>query len=151
MCDDAEYSCGYSRWNTIREEIANASVCYLQTVYDELLRTNDEQNSHTQTELERLLEYIDTNNCCTTTDYGHLFADKDFVNLFIYFNVGGVYALLNKSDDDGYYSLGNAVDIVKTFEFVSPYIAIDHVKESLPFIKEVFDESVRSGKMINIL
>ena len=150
MCNDADYSCGYSRWNTIREEIANAAVRYLQTIYEELLQSNDEENAYTRTELEKLIEYVDTNNCCTITDFGYLFIDKDFVNLFIRFDVGGVYALLNKSDDDGYYSVGNAVDIVKTFELVETHIVFDDVKSSLPYIKKVFEESVRLGKMIRI-
>ena len=150
MCNDAEYSCGYSRWNTIREEIANAAVRYLQTIYEELLQSNDEENAYTRTELEKLMEYVDTNNCCTITDFGYLFIDKDFVNLFIRFDLGGVYALLNKSDDDGYYSVGNAVDIVKTFELVETHIVLDDVKSSVPDIKKVFEESVRLGKMIRI-
>lgn len=150
MCNDAEYSCGYSRWNTIREEIANAAVRYLQTIYEELLQSNDEENAYTRTELEKLIEYVDTNNCCTITDFGYLFIDKDFVNLFIRFDVGGVYALLNKSDDDGYYSVGNAVDIVKTFDIVDTHIVLDDVKSSVPDIKKVFEESISSGKMVHI-
>jgi hypothetical protein len=151
VCNDVRYSCGYTRWDGIREELANASVRYLRSVYDGIFELNDEQNAYIQTELEKLFEYISTNNVCTTTDFGYFFINKEFVNTFIYFHLGGIYALLNKSDYDGYYSVGNSVDIVKTLEFIENYIEIDDVKFAFYDIRKVFEESVQSGQMVDIM
>ena len=150
LCDDEEYSCGYSRWDVIREELANASVRHLRAIYDVILEEDNPQNAYIQTEVEKLLDYIGVHNCCTVADFGYLFIDKDFVNTFIFFNVGGIFALLNKSDAEGYYSVGNSVDIVKAIEIIEPHILLDDVKDSIYHIKKVFHKSVSSEKIIHI-
>ena len=153
LCNEESYSCGYTSWSVFREEIANASVRYLRALYDRMmLRTeeaNEEQNAE-QTCLEKIIEYIDTNNCCTLEDFFQFFKDMEFQNAFIYFELGGVYALLNKSDDDGYYTVGNSLDIVDTMEIIEAHIVYDDVKTRYNWIKKVFEESVLTRKVVSI-
>lgn len=149
LCNGVSYSCGYSSWMVFREEIANASIRYLKKIYDEMLLTNTEQ-THEQTRLEQLLEYVNVNECGTLPDYLRLFNDNDFLNLYIYYNLGGVFSLLNKSDDDGFYSIGNSVDIIETLNLLEPYFLYDDVKRQYELVKNVFKESVLSLQIVVI-
>jgi len=136
-----------------REEIANASVRYLRALYHQMtLRTvePDAEELAEQTCLEKIIEYIDTNNCVTIQDFSQFFKDMEFQNAFIYFELGGVYALLNKSDDDGYYTVGNSLDIVDAMEISEAYILYDDVKSRYDTIKKVFEESVLTRKVVSV-
>jgi hypothetical protein len=153
LCNEESYSCGYTSWSVFREEIANASVRYLRALYDRMRLRNVEADAEEvaeQTCLEKIIEYIDTNNCCTIEDFALFFKDMEFQNAFIYFELGGVYALLNKSDDDGYYTVGNSLDIVDTMEIIESHIVYDDVKSRYNTIKKVFEESVLTRKVVSI-
>ena len=147
-CADVIYSCEYTRWENFREEIANASIEYLKNEYNVLLE-NGATDSYLENQLSKLMDYIDVNNCKTTNDFIRLFLDENFLNLFIYYNMGGVFALLNKSDD-GYYTIGNAIDMVQTFDFIQKYITDDVVTEQLHQVKKVFETSVDKKTIISI-
>ncbi len=103
-----------------------------------------------QTSIEKILEYVDTTNCSAIEDFAYFFKDIDFQNTFIYFELGGVYALLNKSDSDGYYTVGNSLDIVDTMELIEPYIIYDDVKSRYNSVKKVFNESVMARRVVTI-
>ena len=151
LCNNESYSCGYTSWSVFREEVANASIRYLQSIYEQMLQrteeANEEQNAE-QTCLEKIFEYLHANNCGTLEDFFRFFNDMKFQNAFIYFELGGVYALLNKSDDDGYYTVGNSLDIVDTMELIEPHILYDDVKRRYDCIKKVFEESVLTRKVV---
>jgi hypothetical protein len=150
VCENVSFSCGYSTWMVIREEIANASLRYLRKVYDDMLVVNDTQTAE-QTFMEQLLEYIDLSGCETMPDFLRLFSDVDFLNTFIYHRVSGVFALLNKSDTDGFYSVGNSMDIVETMDILREYICYDDVKAMYGRIREVFTESIRAKNLVVII
>ena len=153
LCNGESYSCGYTAWSVFREEIANASIRYLRSLYDQMLRRAEQPNTEQlaeQTCLEKIFEYIDTNNCGTLEDFFRFFKDIEFQNAFIYFELGGVYALLNKSDDDGYYTVGNSLDIVDTMELIEPHIIYDDVKTRYNSIKKVFEESILTRRVVSI-
>jgi hypothetical protein len=152
VCNNKSYRCGYSRWNTIREEIANASIRYLRKIYDELFYSNTDYTANYRLVLEKIFEYIETNNCGTVIDFCELLmSDLEFQNAFIYFKVGGVYPLLNKQDIDGYYTAGNSLDIIETINIIEQYIELDDVKQSIPSIKNVFYESVSTQIVVSIM
>jgi hypothetical protein len=148
-CEGVMYTCGYTRWENFREEIANASIRYLQNEYETIL-LNGANESYLERELSELMEYIDINNCKTINDFTRLFSIANSLNLFIYYNMSGVFALLHKSDDDGYYTVGNAVDILQTFSLVEDYIVDTNVKEMFAQVKKVFDTSVQKQKLVSI-
>jgi len=150
-CKGAMYSCGYSNWVNLREEVANASILYLRCQYDILLQnsTND-SFSYLENQLSQIFEYIEVNNCATVPDFMYLFANPDFLNTFIYYNLGGVYALLNKSDDDGYYSVGNSYDILDALTRIETHLVDDNIKNSVQTMKKVFDNSVQHKQIVSI-
>ena len=151
LCNGESYSCGYASWSVFREEVANAAVRYLRSIYDEMLARPDQPNEEQlakQTRIAKILEYVDVNNCVAIEDFVQLFKDMEFQNTFNYFELGGIYALLNKSDDDGYYTVGNSLDIADTMELVEPHILYDDVKSRYNTIKKVFEESVLTRKVV---
>ena len=153
LCNGESYSCGYVAWALFREEIANASIRYLNKIYDDMLNRTVESTTEQlaeQTLIEKILEYVNSMNCITTEDFVYFFKDIDFQNTFIYFELGGVYALLNKGDGDGFYTVGNSLDIVDTMELVEPYIMYDDVKSRYNSVKKVFNESVMARRVVII-
>ena len=148
-CKGVLYSCGYTHWVNFREEIARSSVAYLQNEYDVLL-ANGANDSYLENELSKLMEYLNIHHCGTIPDFMGLFSEMDMLNLFLYYGMGGVYALLNKSDDDGYYSVGNSVDIVDTFHRVEKYISDDDIRLSFPQIQKVFQTSIDTRHLVAI-
>ena len=148
-CEGVMYSCGYTRWENFREEIANASIEYLKTEYNTILE-NGANDSYLENQLSKLMEHIDVNNCKTIPDFMALFSNANHLNLFIYYNMSGVFSLLNKSDDDGYYTVGNATDIVQTFRLIEKYIQDDDITEQLRQVKKVFKTSVEQQKIVSI-
>ena len=96
---------------------------------------------------------------------------SDFTNLtnigfktpreLIYFDIGGLYSLCNKSDCEGFYSVGNSIDICKLFDLIEPFIKLnDEDKHSAIYVSgtgfyckslyELFKESATQNKKITI-
>jgi hypothetical protein len=153
LCNGESYSCKYVDWIVFREEIANAAIRYLRTIYNEMTDRpeqpdTDEPQQEDQTRIEKILEYVEVNNCATIPDFIVLLSDVEFLNFFIYFELGGVFALLHKNDDEGYYTVGNSLDIEDTMELIEPHIIYDDVKNRYNSIKKVFQESVMSRRIV---
>ena len=146
-CDGAMFSCGYSFWNTMREEVANAAIEYLRETRVKMEEA-EETESYNYEQITRVLDYAEEYNCGTVDDFLYLFENVDFLNTFIYYQLGGAFALLNKSDDNGYYTSGNALDIVQTIDVVLDRIRFDDVKARIPEIKKVFEKSAQSRKYV---
>jgi len=146
-CDGAMFTCGYSRWNTIREEVANASIAYLREQHAKMEEAN-ETDSYNYEQITRILDYVDEYNCGTIADFLYLFENADFLNTFIYYHLGGAFALLNKTDDDGYYTAGNSLDICQTIDVVRKHIQYDDINESIPAVRSVFKKSVNERKYV---
>jgi len=147
QCESLQYSCGYSFWNTVREEIAKAAIEHLRVNHNKMEEAG-ETDSYNYRQLSNVIEYADENNCGTIPDFMYLLENMDFLNTLIYYNLGGVYSIINKSDDTGYYTAGNSLDIVQTIDIVSEYIEYSDVRAAIPNIKKVFDHSVEKRKMV---
>lgn len=148
-CGGVMYNCRYTDWVNFREEIAKSAVVFLVNEYDTLLK-NGANESYLENQLSKIMEYIDVNNCSTIPDFMYLFENSDMLNTFIYYRLGGVYALLNKSDDDGYYTVGNSIDIVHTFQFIEQFIENDDTKNALVEITKVFQKGIDEKKLVAI-
>lgn len=148
-CEGVMFTCGYSRWEKFREEIALASVAYLQNEYDVLLE-NGANDSYLENQLSQLMEHLNVNNCGTVSDFMLLFSEMDRMNIFIYYHMGGVYTLLNKSDDDGYYTVGNSTDIVYTLQRIEKHISDEDTKSIFPDVLKVFQSSIQKKQLVAI-
>ena len=149
-CNGVAYSCGYTAWMIFREEIAKASMDYLREKFTEIM-FGEPEYSYTWSQLKKIMEHHDLVGCVTVPDFLDLFSNMDFLNTFIHYDLGGVFALLNKSDDDGYYTAGNALDISQTLAILEKYVASDEIKSQLPDIKKVFYESVNKRMRITLV
>ena len=145
VCKNVNYSCSYGRWMEFREWVGDLAIQVLRKKRESLPQTEED---FLYRETTRLLEYCEIENVGTQADYLRVLYNTDFLNLYIFYHLGGIYALLNKSDDDGYYSVGNAVDIVRSFEVLDALIDEDDMKRQLYSIKEVFEESVRTNENV---
>jgi hypothetical protein len=83
----------------------------------------------------------------------------DIIDILIFFGVGGLYSFCNKSDCEGYYSVGNAYDICELFKLIKPFLIKN--KENLDSpdndiykfvteIEKVFQESVETKNYVVI-
>jgi hypothetical protein len=80
-------------------------------------------------------------------------------DLLIYFGVGGVYALCNKMDCEGYYSVGNSYDILELFKLIKPFIINktdnlethgNEIYNCIIQVEKVFQESVDKKEIVII-
>jgi len=145
-CEGETYTCGYTSWMVFREEVGHAAIRYLQN----LEFPECEEPTYLEKSVKRVLDYVEENNCGTVPDYLYLLQHDDYLNTFVHYQLGGVFALLNKSDDDGCYSVGNAVDILDTFRQIDTLVEDTEVKSSIESLTKVFEQSVQHKKMAMI-
>jgi len=147
ICVEKEYSCAYGSWNIVRNEMANATMLYLESLVDV---TNAEKMYENKmicdilTQKSNLTKGVDD---FLETMQQH----REFVNQFIALDIYGLYALLNKPDDHGYYSPGNSKDILMLFKRVKPFILSEDVKQRTSQIRRMFRESVKKNHHITIM
>ena len=129
LCGEYIYSCNVLRWNNIREAVAKATNEYIIDCKKQLFNDNepckdDLYNKSINKKL--IITSIDnfTNDVrfATLTTHPNVVSDSIHISLlkiYMYYldlltvlGVAGIYALMNKSDSDGYYSIGNAHDII---------------------------------------
>ena len=78
-----------------------------------------------------------------------------FIDTLVFFNISGLYAFCNKSDCEGYYSVGNSYDICQLFKLIKNFYIVDKevfqdINKTINKIKKIFQESVRKRKIITI-
>jgi len=146
-CIEKDYSCSYSSWNAVRVEMACATMRYLESEVDMMDTEKMQQNQIIYEILAHkvnLTESVDE-ILAIMSDY------PNFINYFIALDIYGLFVLLNKGDDTGYYSPGNAKDILMLFKLVKSFILNDHVKQRIPHIRKLFRESVNTNHYITIM
>lgn len=83
----------------------------------------------------------------------------DIIDILIFFGVGGLHSFCNKSDCEGYYSVGNAYDICEFFKLIKPFLiknkenmvsTDNNIYKFVTEIEKVFQESVETKKLVAI-
>ena len=79
----------------------------------------------------------------------------ELIDVLIFFGVGGLFSLCNKSDCEGYYSVGNAYDICELFHIIKPFLieksdSPDNYANIITQVEDVFKESVEISQKILI-
>ena len=143
ICDTKEYSCSYGSWSIVRMGLLRACLRYLALNGPEGLSSKeiDDINNLSTADLgdvDKFVTYVDK--------HGH-----DLVNLFIRFDIGGIWAIMNKQDDIGYYSPGNALDILIMIKNVTEHLDDENVKERIHSISKVLIHSGKTWKPIQII
>jgi len=162
-CDTKYFSCSYSGWNSARTELIEATFFYLEDLIDKQTNdmVNDEYKNAFFNNLKKYIndirQYRDSNNCLL---FGFIETSKNlnFINLLIQFGVGGIYALCNKSDCEGFYSVGNSCDICQLIKLIKPFLLknkddVDNqnlLYNSIDRLLEVFQDSVETNIIVSI-
>jgi len=79
----------------------------------------------------------------------------DLIDILIFFDVGGLFSFCNKSDCEGYYSVGNSYDICELFNIIKPFInntdlPDNYLYNTITQVEEVFQESVKIKQKVLI-
>lgn len=149
ICNDKSYSCGYKRWSDFRNDVIQATIAYIEKVllpnkngfyrdclleYIELF-CKETENDDNKLEAFLLLQTHKNDTVC-------------IVDVFIHYGLGGLYALCNKTDCGGFYSVGNALDICQLFDTIEDFMYFCPHWEQ---IREVFQESVDTKTALSVL
>lgn len=141
-CDTKNFSCSYSSWHNIRAELIEATFAYLEDLIANQTKGIDEERLEYSV-IGHLKQYITEireecasfeNDKPPISPFALLFSkrtifnafsehlgDLCFINILIQFGVGGIYTLCNKSDCDGFYSVGNSYDICELLNVIKPF------------------------------
>ena len=152
-CHEKEYSCSYSSWDKFRMATINATFKYIKSY---IILT--EITEHDQIYANKLLEFIDKIESEPNLDINifiNYCEQSPFIDTLVFFNISGLYAFCNKSDCDGYYSVGNSYDICQLFKLIKKFYIVDKevfqdINKTINKIKKIFQESVRKRKIITI-
>ena len=172
-CVKVDYSCAYGSCNIIRVEILQATIRYLENKKIEIakIQSNCKITNSVKKESEEKQEYdkevyelydtdtkineilVHKNKMAKGVDdfLSVMHNSNSLIDNFIYLDIYGCYALLNKSDCEGYYSPGNSFDILSIINTVKPFITDKNVLERLKHIVKLFMESVKLQKKITIM
>lgn len=141
-----EYSCSYGYWDQVRMNTINATFKYIKSYI-----ASTEITEYNKYNTDILLEFINKIESEPKLDiniFNNYCRQFNFIDSLIFFNISGIYAFCNKSDCDGYYSVGNSYDICQLFKLIKPFYIFD--MKSIKLIEKVFKASLREGKIITI-
>jgi hypothetical protein len=74
-----------------------------------------------------------------------------YLDLLTVLGVNGVYSLVNKSDVEGFYSIGNSVDIVNMMKIVYNFVEDEFTKMSINESRKVFESSIEKNMVVAVL
>jgi hypothetical protein len=160
-CGDETFGCSYGSWNNVRNALIEATFEYLEV---HCAVTDYEEGTHEYGSMIALKQYIkkilNSNKNEELIEnfivYSRLL---EFVDLLIQFSVGGLYALCNKSDCEGFYSVGNSYDICELLKLVKPFLLKNKedlnadenwIYNCIDNLTNIFNESVEKKEVVRI-
>jgi hypothetical protein len=169
-CGDKNFGCSYGNWHNIRIELIKATFEYLEVHF---AVTEYKEGTHEHGSMTALKQYIQKiengsvikesifgNNKSNLLDSFNMYLGLlEFVDLLIEFGVVGIYSLCNKSDCQGFYSIGNSYDICELFKLVKPFLLKNKedldaeenwLYRNIDDLIDVFKESVEKNEMVRI-
>jgi hypothetical protein len=165
-CGECIFSCSYGYWNEIRAAAIKATLEYVKSI------NNFEEGSNDYVNQNEILEFLDivcdeekycedlpqeykSSSVMKLLHYGEI----PVVDLFVYFGLVGIIAFCNKSDCQGFYSVGNSYDICDLFKLIKPFFIKNttdivspenHLYNCIIEIEKVFQESVEKKQIVVI-
>ena len=160
-CGDETFGCSYGSWNNVRNSLIQATFEYLEVHF---AVTEYEEGTHEHGAMIALKQYIQKILNLGKNDKlieGFVVYSRilEFVDLLIQFGVGGLYALCNKSDCEGFYSVGNSYDICELLKLVKPFLLKNKedldadenwIYNGIDNVTNVFKESVEKNVIVRI-
>ena len=183
-CHNVSFGCSYGRWANIRKEIILATIDYIQHKYE---KDKELYGNLTDDDHENWIGEGSSYHCyiidllqmktilLTQKQTENVFGNKShdiiqnfivlcnnfkFINALNKFNIGGLFALCNQSDCEGYYTPGNALDICSLFDRIEPFVKNYSCYDSIfpkreegtnyNRVYDVFEESYKTMKKVSI-
>jgi len=163
-CGDKTFGCSYGSWYNIRSALIEATFEYLEVHF---ALTEYEEGTEEYGAIMALKKYIERiksgvilgKQLSLLDDFYFYSRQLEFIDLLIQFGVGGIYALCNKSDNEGFYSVGNSYDICDFIKVVKPFLLknksnIDDKENwlynNIDELIDVFKESVEKNEIVSI-
>lgn len=160
------FSCSYKELYDIKMQLIKCFIKHLE----ELFITNTKSCKIFNEDLNNIINLyysmIGSNNSITGSN-NYLSGPNNFnINAFIsqikleeidaliYFNLSGIYVLLNKTECDGYYSIGNSMDIVTSLNIMYEFDDTDTNNEldnnNIKQLYNIFVQSIDLHKIVII-
>jgi hypothetical protein len=175
-CNNKTVGCSYSSWNRIRKYILIATHRYIIEYLNNIITNEithecydkEEYLSECKKHLTMFNTIFNNGNEVSINEFiSNVFLSKEvWGDLFIKYDINGIYVLCHKNDCEGYYSPGNALDICKLLELIKntneEYFKekgvydIIYVNDENPIdecfcsIYHLFEESWKTNKRITI-
>jgi hypothetical protein len=182
-CGNVSFGSSYSGWNAIRRDVVKATLDYIQDkfkndfeLYKDLPKQDPNwigEGSSYNCYKNEIIELIDSmklinNQIVFGMEYDNTIGNFitatrkiSFIDALIYFDIGGLYSLCNKGDCEGYYSVGNSLDICLLFDLIQPFVKkfneethnTIYVEQPHHFTHRLYDlfkESSKQNKKITI-
>lgn len=151
-CDEKEYSCNYSSWDKFRMATIDATFNYIKS---HAISTECEREQFYVNKLLEIINNIESEPDLNIDIFLNYCNQPHFIDGLIFFNISGLYAFCNKSDCEGYYSVGNSYDICQLFKLIKNFYIVDKeffkdINKTIKTINKIFQESVRKRKIITI-
>jgi hypothetical protein len=132
----------YGRWKDLRWKLCQSAVDYI------LSRERWFKKHHVASMYEEAYTQLKSLKKVKTVEF---LETMDMQNLFILFNMGGIVPLMLKEDNEGFYTTGNAVDLLVAIDILFKNDALEDIKKTLlDEFKEVLRESIRKIKFITV-
>jgi len=140
-CEKKKMHMSYGRWKDFRGKMCQSAVNYI------LSRERWFKKQHVASMYEDAYAQLKSLKTVKTPDF---LETMDMQNLFIFFNMGGIVPLVLKDDNDGFYTTGNAVDLLVAMDILLKNDVLQEKKDLLDEFKEVLRESIRKIKFITL-
>ena len=168
FCVNQNMFINYTFFYKIRTVIIQATCKYVKlhialNNYNE----NNEENNEGNLLLSCIVDILEDNHILNRfIDYCN---KVFFVNLLSKFGIYGLFALCNKSENNGYYkngyySIGNSYDICELLKLIKPYLIVDnkdfnsedfnsediYLYDSIINLENIFQESLEKKHIVTI-
>ena len=174
-CVNKSFHSSYGYWSRFRTDIIIATFEYLKDYFSLNEYSKDEfpnEEIYRQEIIEFMEKVLNTkanyvntgikfpiSTIATPVDIFIQFCELANINLLIHYGVGGLYSFCNKSDCDGFYSVGNSYDICELLKSIKPFLIKNKddlqsqenkFYNSIDVVIEIFKESVEKNHIIII-
>jgi hypothetical protein len=118
---DEEFIFSLEKWKSIREIIIKITFFHMQTILDDTENNFESERDYIYEKIMRkLIKSIFSKKLdpdVSLSDIVTLYMHNSLnLNTLIHYEIGGLYALCNKKDNEGYYTPGNSLDICNLFD-----------------------------------
>lgn len=160
QCINESYCCSYSTWYKIRFGIMEATFIYLSIDINEHKLEKDSIQLFYKQHLQKIINELDENYIDNYLDYAlKKLQNYESIDALICFGVEGLYAICNKRDTEGFYSVADAYSICELFKIIKPFLLKNmedinsdenYIYHSVIELEKLFQESFQNKKYITI-